>query len=64
MQEEQRKQTLASDYDMILERHRDLVDKFLEIAERKVSVLDEYGDENWDALAEDIDKCLVKIGLG
>jgi hypothetical protein len=28
----------------------DLVEKFLEIAERKVSVLDDYGYENWEAL--------------
>ena len=45
----------------ILVKHRDLVDKFLEIAERKVSVLDDYGDENRDALLEEIDKCLAKI---
>src|SRR5713226_1551912 len=30
--------------DILLVKHRDLVDKFLEIAERRVSVLDEYGD--------------------
>src|ERR1700719_2724644 len=51
----------GSEYDLILVKHSDLVDKFLEIAERKVSVLDDYGDENWDCLSEEIDKCLVKF---
>jgi HJR/Mrr/RecB family endonuclease len=50
-----------SEYDLILVKHNDLVDKFLEIAERKVSVLDDYGDENWDCLPEEIDRCLAKI---
>jgi hypothetical protein len=34
-------------------QHSTLVDKFLEITERKVSLLDDYGDENWDALPKD-----------
>jgi restriction endonuclease len=48
--------------DAVLTKNSDLVDKFLEIAERKVSVLDDYGDENWGILSEQIDKCLSKIG--
>jgi hypothetical protein len=31
-----------------------LIDQFLQIAERKVVVLDEYGDENWGALDAEI----------
>ena len=31
-------------------RHRELMERFLEITERKVSFLDEYGEENWAAL--------------
>jgi len=38
----------------ILRRNRDLVEKFLEIAERRVSVLDAYGDEKWDTLPGEI----------
>jgi Restriction endonuclease len=38
-----------------------LIQKFLDIAERKVSILDDYGDENWDALPQEIDYCLIKI---
>jgi hypothetical protein len=38
-----------------------LIDQFFEIASRKVSILDEYGDENWDILPKEIDKLLLKI---
>jgi len=41
-------------------RHRALVDKFLEITERKVSLLDDYGDENWDTLPKEVETLLVK----
>lgn len=44
-----------------LQANWDLIEKFLEIAERKVSVIDDYGDENWDVLAEEISICIVKI---
>jgi len=48
--------------DRIWGDHQDLISKFLEIAERRVSVLDEYGDESWDALPKQILECLLKIG--
>src|SRR5215469_5282383 len=41
-------------------RHRELMERFLEITERKVSFLDEYGDENWDALPKEIERLLSK----
>lgn len=41
--------------------HQPIVTKFLEIAERKVSILDEYGDERWDFLPKEIETCLDKI---
>jgi len=41
-------------------RHRELLDRFLEITERKVSLLDDYGDENWDALPQEIERLLLK----
>jgi hypothetical protein len=47
--------------DAVLFKNSDLVNKFMEIAERKVSILDDYGDENWDALPDEIHKCLTKI---
>src|SRR5882762_3995434 len=56
-----RKAAVESGYEMFLTKHRDLVDKFLEIAERKVSVIDDYGDEDLDALPLEVHKCLAKI---
>jgi hypothetical protein len=41
-------------------RHRELLNKFLEITDSKVSVLDDYGDENWDALPGEIERLLLK----
>jgi len=43
------------------EANKDLIDKFLEIAERKVSIIDDYGDENWDILSQEINACITKI---
>lgn len=45
----------------LIDANKDLIDKFAEIAERKVSVIDEYGEENWDALPQEIEKCFTKI---
>jgi len=44
-----------------LSQHRALVNRFLEVAERKVSLLDDYGDENWDTLPKEIETCMLKI---
>jgi len=45
-----------------LVRHNDPVDKFLEIAERRVSLLDDYGDEHWGALVKElVDTRLRKV---
>lgn len=45
----------------IFNRNVDLAEKFLAIANSKVSILDEYGDENWEALPGEIKACLKKI---
>jgi restriction endonuclease Mrr len=45
----------------LFDNNMDLVGKFLEITERKVSILDDYGDENWEILDKEIEACLVKI---
>jgi hypothetical protein len=52
---------LALQAEKILSTNWDLVEKFLEITERKVSVLDDYGDEHWNVLPEEIYKLLKKI---
>jgi hypothetical protein len=45
----------------LVAKHQVLINKFLEIAERKVAVIDDYGDENWDSLSEEITRCALKI---
>jgi hypothetical protein len=59
--EKEKEAAREAEYERFLAENKDLVDKFLEIAERKVSVLDDYGDENWDALPKEVDTCLRKI---
>jgi hypothetical protein len=58
---ESERKALQAKYGVFLTRHKELVDRFFEIAERKVAVLDEYGDENWDALTDEIQKFLNKV---
>jgi diguanylate cyclase (GGDEF)-like protein len=53
--------TVGSRHTALLARNQDLIDKFLDITERKVSVLDDYGDEHWDALPDEVKLCLKKI---
>jgi len=60
-EDERKRAEIEAPHRRLLTKHRDLVGKFLEIAERKVGVLDDYGDENWDALPQEIHKCLTKI---
>jgi hypothetical protein len=48
-------------YRQWLDSKRTLLSKFLEVAERRVSLLDDYGDENWDALPKEIDRFLLKV---
>jgi restriction system protein len=45
----------------LVHKHNDVIERFLEIAERKVSVLDEYGDERWDALPAEVQRCIDKM---
>jgi len=49
------------EYEVWRSQNDALVEKFLEIAERKVSLLDDYGDENWDALTKEIEVVLSKV---
>jgi len=58
---EDERESKCNEYDLLLSKHIDLVEKFLEIAERKVSVLDDYGDESWECLPKEIERCLTKI---
>lgn len=42
-------------------QNQGIVDRFLDVADRKVSLLDDYGDERWDALPKEIQTCLQKL---
>jgi hypothetical protein len=55
------KQRINLEGQSIADRNQDLIAKFLDIAERKVSLTDDYGDENWGALPNEIDVCMSKI---
>jgi hypothetical protein len=45
----------------LVARNQDLIDTFLDVTERKVSILDDYGDEQWDVLPDEVKRCLKKI---
>lgn len=47
----------------LLRRYQFLTGVFFRVAERRVSTLDEYGDENWAALDSEATTVIVKIGL-
>ena len=46
---------------MLREKYSTLINKFYGIAERKVSIVDDYGDENWAALDKEIERVISKI---
>ena len=58
---ERAKERRHTEYEQWFSLNRTLVEKFLDIADRKVSALDDYGDENWDALPKEINTFLLKI---
>ena len=47
--------------ELLLKKHNDLLQKCMGILERKVSVVDDYGEENWGALPEEINRLVCKI---
>lgn len=50
-----------TEYISILEKYDNYITKFCEIAEREVSVRDEWGDENWEALSKIKNECILRI---
>jgi hypothetical protein len=56
-----RLEEIQSERDALWSSNKVLIQKFLEIAERKVSIIDDNGDENWEALPQEIETCLLKI---
>jgi hypothetical protein len=59
--ERQAKERRCEQYKEWLLQYRTVVDRFLKIADRKVSQLDDYGDERWDVLPKEIQTCLLKL---
>jgi len=47
---------------ILQEKYSTLINAFYEVAERKVSLRDDYGDEQWDALGKEVGRVLAKIG--
>lgn len=50
-----------SDYLDFLKTYEPIIDKFCEVTTRKVSIIDEYGEENWALLDSEKQRCFVKI---
>jgi hypothetical protein len=48
--------------EQLLVKHHNLVQAFYQIAERRVAVLDEYGEESWRTLPKAILECVCKVG--
>jgi len=45
----------------IKRKYTDLIAQFLEVTERKVSLRDDYGDENWEVLDKEVHTVIQKI---
>ena len=45
----------------IIQKYHNYIDKFCEIAEREVSTLDEWGDENWEIFDKLKKECIIRI---
>ncbi len=49
------------EYKSIQEKYKNYIEKYYELAEREVSTLDEWGDENWDVLDKLKKECIFRI---
>lgn len=56
-------QKINQELEDLKNRHSNPISQFLESAERKVRIVDDYGDENWKALDKEIDIILQKIAM-
>jgi hypothetical protein len=59
--EERAKERRYEQYRDWLSQNPTIVERFLEVTDRKVSMLDDYGDEKWDVLPKEIRTCLLKF---
>ncbi len=49
------------EYEKLKNKNAEIIKQFYEIVERKVSLVDDYGEENWDSLPKEIDNLIYKI---
>ncbi|MGA3292039.1 MAG: restriction endonuclease [Candidatus Microgenomates bacterium] len=49
------------EYKSFLDKNRDVINKFCEITSRKVGIIDEYGQEDWESVAAEKQRCIEKI---
>jgi hypothetical protein len=54
-------QEIEREFERLVQKYDSLIRTFCEIAESKVSLLDDYGDENWDVLPREVDIVIRKI---
>ena len=59
----ERYEKILWDGERLFNANRDLIEKFLEIAERKVSVIDEYGEDSWGSLPAEVIRLVEKVAL-
>lgn len=62
-EEQKKKDKIHSNLENLKTRYQDWIKQFYEVAERKVSVIDEYGQENWNAFTKELDSFIKKIAL-
>ena len=48
-------------FEYLRDKHIQLIDRFYEVTERKVSLRDDYGEERWDALDREVSRVVLKI---
>jgi hypothetical protein len=60
-QEDLRREQAKRQLEALVAKYTELIGQFYKITERKVSLLDDYGDENWKALPKEVDIILQKI---
>jgi hypothetical protein len=60
-QQQEEDKAINEESQRLREKYSDLISQFYDITERKVSLLDDYGDQTWEALSKEIDALIRKI---
>lgn len=59
--ENEEENKIKGTYKNLLSKHSDIIEQFKDIAYRKVTILDSYGEESWDVLDKELDFIISKI---